>query len=108
MQAFHKAIKDQIDHEFTVYGKTDIPNRRYAGGTQYYTGLVWHVVLDKEGRTWLGRSFCSTKDVFSKKIGRAIAKGRAAKAWSGSFPVAHVSITTPLGKHIEGNSLRRA
>lgn len=108
MQTFHRAIKDQIEHEFTVYEKTDVPNRRYAGNDQYYTGLVWHVVLDKEGRQWLGRSLCSNKDAFNKKIGRAIAKGRAAKAWSGSFPVVKASLTTPLGKHITGQSLRRS
>ena len=31
MQKFHKQIKDQIQHEFTVYQKTIVPNKWYAG-----------------------------------------------------------------------------
>lgn len=111
MQKFHQEIKDQIDYQFTVYAKTTMPNRRYAGNDEYYTGLVYHVVVDKLGDSWIGRSLCSSKDVFNKKIGRAIAKGRAEKAFArinGWGDLQDCNIVTPLGKHINGMSLRRA
>ena len=105
MQKFHKEIKDQIQYEFTVYSKTTLPTKWYAGNSEYYTGVVCHVIMDNDDQAWIGISVCSVKDVFNKKIGRAIARGRAEKVLTGRYAQVGCSIVTPLGKRINGTRL---
>jgi len=91
MQKWHETVRGNIDHEFTIYKRECHPNNpsdmwlaspetnEYTA--EYYTGLVQHVIIDKCGNTWIGMSQCSKRDTFNKKIGRAIARGRAEKAY---------------------------
>lgn len=37
-------------------------------------------ILVVDGRLFVGEALCSSEDVFSKKVGRKIAKGRALKS----------------------------
>lgn len=107
MQKFHREIKDQIDYEFTVYSKTNLPTKWYAGNDEYYTGVICHVIMDNKDQAWIGMSVCSPKDVFNKKIGRAMAKGRAEKVLTQRYGGQICNIVTPLGKRINGTSLPR-
>jgi hypothetical protein len=94
MQRFHEEARKHIDHEFTVYGRAVRapgypPITKWLASpmtndccAMYYTGIVHHVILDDDGSVWIGESRCSKRDTFNKKIGRAIAKGRAEKAYA--------------------------
>jgi hypothetical protein len=125
MQKFHTTIKDQIEHEFTVYVRGVYPqhNKWLASPATserpalYYTGVVRHVIIDKSGETWIGMSRCSKRDTFNKKIGRAIARGRAEKAYhwfhskdkNANECLQHVEITVGRApvKYIKGMALYR-
>lgn len=75
--------------EFTIYHtritKTQWPGPIVEGIRRYYTGTVHHVIqvehppedpADQES-VYIGKSVCSKKDQFNKKVARNIARGRA-------------------------------
>ncbi len=86
-----------IEREYVVFEKTSDPNKWFAGNGQYYTGKITYVMIPKaefldklpplDRVTYkhpeiTGVTECSTQDQFNKKIGRAIAKGRAEKRFA--------------------------
>jgi len=107
MQKFHQEIKGQIQYEFTIYCKTTLLTKWYAGNSENYTGVVCHVIVDHDENAWIGMSVCSPKDTFNKRIGRAMAKGRAEKVLTQRYGEQECSVVTPLGKRINGVSLPR-
>lgn len=129
MQKFHTEIECCVEREFTLYKKLfyspNHPDAKWrageenkTGGTNpYYTGVTYHVIEAGDGSYYIGRSECSVKDNFNKKIGRAIAKGRARKAlWrtlcnteyqlDNGYGLEPHTLTTSRGRSYRGSMLK--